>query len=239
MGMHEYEVGLIEISLDSLQLKFEDCVMAELGNQRIRYLSNYWDHEPLPGSKDGYIIKGSSKYYHSSLGVKHDSFDLDGGDGSLMLDLTKPFDKKYIGKYNIVTNFGTTEHCGARDKQYFVFNNIDKFCNHNGLMIHNVPHTGNWPGHGDVWYTFDFFKELAKIYEYDILALEIQTRRGTINKDDLEEGTHKAAPKDEFGNLLADGSLQDMVTCILHKKEKNISISKSDFSLCESYLMDS
>ena len=238
MGMHEYEVGLIEISLDFLQIGFEDCVMAELGNQRIRYLENYWDRAPWPGTDDG-IIKGSSKYYHTSLGAKHDAFDLNGGDGARKVDLLKPLDKKFIGAYNIVTNFGTSEHCGEKDVQYFIFDNIDKFCCHGGLMIHNVPHTGNWPGHGDVWYTFDFFKELAKIYEYDILALEMQTRRGAIHPDDLEEGTHKAAPKDEFGNLLADGSLKDMLTCILRKREKNVSISKSDFSLCESYLMDS
>ncbi len=233
MGMHEYEVGLIEISLDFLQIGFEDCVMAELGNQRIRYLENYWDRVPWPGTDDG-IIKGSSKYYHTSLGAKHDAFDLNGGDGAVTLDLIKPIDKKYLGKYNIVTNFGTSEHCGVRDEQYLVFNNIDKFCCHGGLMIHNVPHTGNWPGHANVWYTIDFFKELAKIYEYDILALEIQERRGQLNSED-----YKTAPRDSDGNLLADGSLQDMVTCVLSKREKSVSVSKSDFSLCESYLMDS
>jgi len=245
MGMHRYEVSLIEKSLDILGIGFEDCFMGELGNQRIRYLENYWEVVSWPGTMHKNtpgIIKGSSKYYHISLGVTHDSFDLNGGDGAVTLDLIKPIDKKYRGKYNIVTNFGTSEHCGGRDKQYYVFNNIDKFCCHGGLMIHNVPHTGNWPGHGDVWYTIDFFKELAKIYKYDIFALEIQTRRGTIHPEDLKEGTHKAAPTDEFGNLLADGSLQDNVTCILRKREKNVSVSKSDFSKpfgCESYIMDS
>jgi len=232
VGMHEYEVGLIEISLDFLQVKFEDCVMAELGNQRIRYLENYWDRVPWSGTTDG-IIKGSSKYYFSSLGAKHDAFDLNGGDAAIVLDLIKPIDKKYIGKYNIVTNFGTSEHCGVRDEQYLVFNNIDKFCCHGGLIIHNVPHTGNWPGHANVWYTIDFFKELAKIYEYDILALEIQERRGQLNSED-----YKTSPRDSDGNFLYDGSLQDMVTCVLSKREKNVSVSKNDFSLCEMHLRD-
>ena len=80
MGMHQYEVGLIETSLNFMKIKFEDCVMAEMGNQRIRYLSNYWDRVPWPGITmgDGKLIKGSSKYYHTSLGVKHDSFDHNG-----------------------------------------------------------------------------------------------------------------------------------------------------------------
>ena len=80
--MHEYELGLINVSLDYLEIGYEDCVMAELGNQRIRHLSNYWDRAVWPGGgKDG-IIKGSSKYYHTALGVRHDSFDWNGMDGA-------------------------------------------------------------------------------------------------------------------------------------------------------------
>lgn len=236
MGMHEYEVGLIEISLEYMGIGFEDCIMAEMGNQRIRYLKNYWDRVPWPGitEGDGCLIKGSSKYYHTSLGAKHDAFDWNGHDGAVPMDLTKPVDEKYIGNYNIVTNFGNTEHCGFRDDQYIAFDNIDKFCCQGGLMIHNLPHTGNWPGHGNVWYTIDFFEELANIYKYDILALEIQERRGSINNEDF-----KKAPKDSNGNLLIDGSLQDMVTCVLSKREKNVSVSKNDFSACELHIMDS
>ena len=233
MGMHQYEVSLIEKSLDFLGIGFEDCFMGELGNQRIRFVQDYWDRVPWPGVEDG-LLKGSSKYYFTSLGATHDSFDLTGTDGARKVDLLKPLDKKFIGAYNIVTNICTTEHCGGRDKQYFVFNNIDKFCCHGGLMIHNVPHTGNWPGHAYVWYTINFFKELANIYKYDILVLQIQVRRGKINREDYND-----APKDPDGNLLSDGSLQDNVTCILRKREKNVSVSKSDFSLCESYIMDS
>ena len=236
MGMHEYEVGLIEISLDFMKMEFENCVMAEMGNQRIRYLKNYWDRVPWPGITmgDGKLIKGSSKYYHTSLGVKHDSFDINGIDGAEKVDLTKPIDKKYMGNYNVVTNFGNSEHCGERDDQYVVFDNMDKFCCRGGLMIHNVPHTGNWPGHGNVWYTTDFFEALAKIYDYDIITLEIQKRRGPLNQEDF-----KKAPKDSNGNLLIDGTLQNMVTCVLGKKKDNVSVSKGDFSICESYLMDS
>ena len=69
MGMHEYEVGLIEISLDFLQIGFEDCVMAELGNQRIRYLENYWDRVSWPGanSKDGKIIEEGFAVFKTNL----------------------------------------------------------------------------------------------------------------------------------------------------------------------------
>lgn len=259
MGMHQYEVQLIVTAWGIFHLAcaekngyleyigFENCVMAELGNQRIRYLENYWDRVPWPGIEGG-LLKGSSKYYYTSLGVKHDAFDLNGGDGAVALDLIKPIDKKYIGKYNIVTNFGTSEHCGVRDEQYLVFNNIDKFCCHGGVMVHNVPHTGNWPGHAHVWYTTNFFKELAKIYKYHICVLGVQRRRGPITPED-----YKNALKDQFGNLsydeslkdkayaAANGYLKDMVTCILVKREKNVSVSKSDFSKpygCESYLMD-
>ena len=38
-------------------------------------VKDYWDRVEWPGIEGG-LIKGSSKYYFSSLGATHDSFDL-------------------------------------------------------------------------------------------------------------------------------------------------------------------
>jgi len=186
MGMHKYEISLIKKSLDFINLDFENCVLAELGNQRIRF-------SPF----------GSSKSYLSSLGVKHESFDWNGFDDVKVINLAIPYeDKKFIEKYNVVTNFGTSEHVYD---QYWCFWNIDNLCSIGGMMIHNIPLKDNWSGHCDYWYNLDFFKNLSKIYEYNLVSLEIDSSRGP--------GKHS-------------------VSCILNKTKKNKHMTEEKFKIC-------
>ena len=63
---------------------------------------------------------------------------------------------KYIGKFNIVTNFGTSEHVKNQEQ---CFANIHNLCCAGGVMIHTVPMKNHWRGHG--------------LYKYDISELLI------------------------------------------------------------------
>ena len=184
MGMHIYDINLIQQGINSLNLDSNnECNMAELGNQRIRGLQDYWEPVEWDGLENG-LIKGSAKYYYSNLGINHSSFDLNGKDAAIPLDLCKPLDKKYVNKYNLVTNIGTTEHT---EDQYQVFNNIDKFCCKGGVMVHNIPAVNNWRGHANAWYTTDFFRELAKLYDYEVIIIGVNQRTGTINNEDYND----------------------------------------------------
>ena len=130
--------------------------MAELGSQFMNV--------------DG-VFKGPAKTYFSSRGIEHESFDLDGQFDSVALDLGVPLEahSPYLAKYNLITNFGTTEHVV---NHFTCFENIHGMCEPGGLMLHAVPSPGNWQHHGRYYYSQEFFRQLAAANDYNILFLE-------------------------------------------------------------------
>jgi len=77
--------------------------MCELGNQTLR---NDVIEDSTPKTGKDYFIK---------KGFDHISLDIDGLDGALPIDLTKPImkDSRYkvlINSFDILTNSGTSEH---------------------------------------------------------------------------------------------------------------------------------
>ena len=96
--------------------------MLELGNQTIRRSSKH----DLP--KTG-------KKYFESLGMHHTSVDLNGLDGAIALNLSKPIiNPNWVNHFDVVTNFGTTEHVEPYEAQYACFRNIHNFMAVNGLF---------------------------------------------------------------------------------------------------------
>lgn len=94
---------------------YSDIKMLELGNQ-IFQDDTLIREESLPHS---------AKEYYMNMGVEHTSIDLNGEDGALQIDLSKPIPEEYNNKFDIVTNFGTAEHV---DNQFECWRNI-----HNSL----------------------------------------------------------------------------------------------------------
>ena len=96
---------------------------------------------------------GVYKKDFKELGITHTSVDWNGKDGALNLDLRKPLN---LGKFDMVTNFGTTEHV---DEQYPVWKNIHDSLKVGGILVGETPYPGNLPGHG-IWYpTLEFYME--------------------------------------------------------------------------------
>jgi len=133
-------------------VKYEGLDWCELGNQD-------FDGQP-------------AKDIYESEGVSHTSIDLNGLDGALSLDLSQPIDLKK--KFDVITNYGTTEHCCD---QYECFKNIHIFCKKGGIMIHGVPLVGNWRKHGRYYYSEKFFRELASACKYEVQDFQV------LNKD--------------------------------------------------------
>ena len=146
---------------------FENVNMCELGNQRM------WGSLHIDGIKrrfkrgkegkgDGFYL--TKDYFLNLKKIKSFvSIDLNARDGSLPLDLTKPIQIDNIGgPFNLVTNFGTTEHV---PDQYPCFKNIHDLCSVGGLMYHVVPRVNYWDGKGcgckkahcPYYYDSDFF----------------------------------------------------------------------------------
>lgn len=164
MGFNIQTWDFVHRALGKIGREITGLNMCELGNQHIR-----------PNVK---IKFKTAKEYFISLGIKHTSIDLNGYDGSLKLDLSKPIDFQYsfARQFDIITNMGTTEHIGD---QYNCFRNIHNLCKVGGMFIHAVPLVGHWMDahhRGAYHYTLNFFKHLAHRYRYKILICEIAIR---------------------------------------------------------------
>ena len=123
--------------------------MAELGNQIV------WIRPRTP-----------SRVACQMLGIPYTSFDQNGRDGAVCVDLRKVLDQHYHRQYFVVTNFGTSEH--VTHSQGIVFQNMHLLCEAGGMLLHSVPQAGSNKGHGDWKYTAGFFESLAAANDYSI-----------------------------------------------------------------------
>lgn len=128
--------------------------MFELGNQHLNLA--------VRGSK---VLKDWAR----SMGIDHVSVDWNGKDGALARDVCS--DLSDLGEFDIVTNFGSSEHVYDQEK---CFRQFHERCKTNGLMVHAVPLCGHWPKHSPFHHTQAFFAALAKsnLYSTDKLYVE-------------------------------------------------------------------
>jgi hypothetical protein len=104
------------------------------------------------------------------LGFSYAAIDIDGSPGSIPLDLN--FDStppNMFGKFNVVTNCGTTEHIA---NQLNAFKVIHELCALGGVMIHNLPAQGMM-NHGLINYNPKFFWMLARSNGYKWLHADL------------------------------------------------------------------
>jgi hypothetical protein len=108
------------------------------------------------------------------LGFKYAAIDIDGSPGAIPLDLNyDSIPEKEKGKYDIATNFGTTEHVA---NQLNAFKIIHDLVAPNGLMIHTLP-TQGMLNHGLVNYNFKFFWMLARSNGYKFIHADFTPSR--------------------------------------------------------------
>lgn len=141
-----------------------DLSMLELGDQNLYFEPRYLEF---------------AKPHFEHLGIKHVSVDLGTQvGGAIEADLSKSIAHLGLGEFDVITNFGTSEHVGV--SLYHCFKNVHEHCKVNGLMIHENPKTGNWPGHGAHYMTKDFYTGLAERCGYSILELDEHPAMGNI-----------------------------------------------------------
>jgi hypothetical protein len=109
------------------------------------------------------------KKFVQSFGKTHVSIDITGLDDSLSFDLNNEKIPD-IGTFDLVTNFGTTEH--IEPNQYEPFLHIHNLCKIDGIMLHEVPVKGGWDGHCKFYYDDNFFIKLASENNYEILEIK-------------------------------------------------------------------
>lgn len=123
---------------------------------------------PLVGSSMlelGNKIKGEMVYKNvfERLGFRHVSVDLNGRNGALKLDLRKPL---YLGQFDMVTNFGTSEHVSDDNwnGQVECWRNMLTALSVGGVLVSITPLEGakRWLRHGRWYPQIAFFQEMAK-----------------------------------------------------------------------------
>jgi hypothetical protein len=111
--------------------------------------------------------------YYTAKGLEYTCIDLNKENNAIELDLSI---KQNLDKFDIVTDFGTSEHIGIDGKHdpkafYNCWLNKHNACKIGGLIISENPKTGNWIGHGFNYVTENFYRQLAQSNGYEILEI--------------------------------------------------------------------
>jgi hypothetical protein len=112
----------------------------------------------------------TSELLYKTLGFElYECIDADGRHNALTFDLNKDLVQDYRceERFDLVTNFGTTEHVFDQGR---VFQSIHNLCAVKGLMIHEVPFQKRF-SHGLYMYQPTFFYDLAGANRYDFLGM--------------------------------------------------------------------
>lgn len=163
MGYNVYQWDFLKSCLEKYVPEDKGTWMLELGNQRIK----------RPVLKRDGLTSDVSKDYFIREGFNHVSFDINENDGAINIDLSKDMSRtEFFNKFDVITNSGTTEHVEPYKRQYECFRNIHRCAKVGGLFIHIVPEAGGFKDHCQNYYTLQFFEDLAKANNYDILELD-------------------------------------------------------------------
>jgi hypothetical protein len=119
---------------------------------------------------DEFIRRVSNKGFTSELfkraGFSYKALDIFDGDEVILFDLNlEAPGPDLIGKFDLVTNFGTTEHV---IQQYAAFKTVHELTKSGGIIYHDLP-MGGYHTHGYFNYNPLFFQHLASANGYEIL----------------------------------------------------------------------
>lgn len=118
---------------------------------------------------------GVFKRWFTQEGWVHVSIDLNGEGGALKLDLQQQINPVLIGgPFDVVTNFGTTEHV---DDQAAVWDNVHELVKLGGHLISTTPFPGDWPNHGRWYPPVEWYREFAACNGYEIEQEFVQIDR--------------------------------------------------------------
>lgn len=190
-----------EEQLRLLNLEYKGLEWCELGDQLF---------ETTPAKK-----------IYEAQGVSHTSIDLNGRNGALPLDLSFDITETLKKKFDVITNYGTTEHVSD---QYEVFRNVHNLCKVGGVMIHGVPLLKNWKSHCQYYYSVGFFEELASKCKYEIRDLQVLDRSYYLFPKNLVIATFVRKAKTPFITRKSFESIEGLYNSGNTKRTQNYTI---------------
>lgn len=114
--------------------------------------------------------------YFRELGHTVKDIDIYECNGCEIADLREDWQAK--AEFDMVLDHGTCEHIDG--SLYAPLLNIHNSCKVGGIMIHENPLTGNWPGHGQHYFTPEFWENFAKLVGYELIENTTEAAMGNI-----------------------------------------------------------
>ncbi len=165
MGITAFSIKL----LDEVIEKNNSKTVMELGAQ------NLYNQPALPAPY--------AHEYYEAKGLKYECIDLSKENNCIVMDLSIP---QTIGEqYDLVTDFGTSEHVGVDGKHsieayYNCWNTKHGLLSVNGVMVNENPKTGNWIGHGFNYVDKGFYELLCEAQGYELIELGEHPAMGNV-----------------------------------------------------------
>ena len=103
--------------------------------------------------------------WYIDQGCEYVSVDWNGKDGALKRDLQQPLN---LGTFDLVTNFGTTEHV---ERQEPCWENVHEAVKLGGKFVNHTPSPGHMRAHGFWHPSLEWFEEFAALNGYEIERL--------------------------------------------------------------------
>ena len=153
--------------------------------ERLVYFST-----PRPGENTAFL----SQLFDLTSNIFYTSFDVCFGPKTEILDLnTDTLPDAYRGNFDVVLNFGTTEHIVNQMNCFAVIHDAAKV---DGIIFHQVRSIG-WINHGYVTYHAKFFEDLAIANKYEVVDLWYTPERNMSldpNKADIRNASEPQDP---------------------------------------------
>jgi hypothetical protein len=160
-------------------------------NESIRKFWNTYDVRPSVetdalsdrlalGSSYDSVTGGANGAFVGELlekaGFTYHAIDIADGYGTTILDLNhEPAPQKFVGAFDLVVNFGTTEHLL---NQYNAFKVIHDATKVGGYIVHSLPCVG-YSNHGYLTYTPRCMFDLAGYNEYEVVGFWFEGPAGS------------------------------------------------------------
>lgn len=153
MGLNRKYIDFIETACAACGWNGRPGRMLEFGDQVVRGAG---------------VEEKTGKEYFEARGWKHVSVDMNGRHGAVKKDLRCPEAfEEWRGQFDVVTNAGTSEHVEPIEKQWECFKVAHDCLRVGGLAVHILPDVvshdeeGAWAGHCSIYYSLEFFNNLA------------------------------------------------------------------------------
>jgi hypothetical protein len=159
--------AILELGAQEIYCAGHEHFVADFSRHFVDKKAAGWNAKALSQDEVSALAKqGFSAPLFRACGFNYRALDIFDGDSVTLFDLniqiTPP---ELIGQFDLITNFGTTEHL---INQYLAMRTLHELTKLGGVIYHDLP-LGGYHTHGYFSYNPMFFQHLAQANSYEIM----------------------------------------------------------------------